>query len=167
MNSHHVFDGAVPQGSSHPGLRWALGNGLADSLLPVRKSRGTLLSQAQFQTEAARRRVDQIEAMISDIERGSKSLDDEIRAEENRTGLRDPTHFVYPTYAKATIARRDNLNRSADVLKDLLSEAKLALAKALARVEEADGLRVQVAEPARCIRTSTPDALALSEHSTK
>jgi flagellar FliJ protein len=136
MGSHHEFDGAASQTLFEPKLRWARPHDLADSHFSARRSRGTRLSQAQFQIETARRRVDQIEGMIVGLESVAKSLDDEIRTEENRTGSRDPAHFAYSTYAKATIARRDNLNRSADVLKDMLSEAKAALAKALIRAEE-------------------------------
>jgi flagellar protein FliJ len=140
MNSHHEFDSANLQRRFDPKLRWAQRHDLADSHFSGRKSRGTRLSQAQFQIETARRRVDQIEGMIVGLESVAKSLDDEIRTEEKRTGFRDPAHFAYPTYAKATIARRDNLNRSADVLKDMLSDAKAALAKALIRAEEPDRL---------------------------
>jgi flagellar protein FliJ len=34
------------------------------------------------------------------------------RTGENRTGIHDPAHFAYSTYAKATIGRRDNLKRT-------------------------------------------------------
>jgi hypothetical protein len=141
MNNHHEVDGANLQRRFDPNLRRARRYDLADSHFYVRRSRGTRLSQAQFQTETARRRVDQIEGMIVGLESVAKSLDDEIRTEENRTGSRDPAYFAYSTYAKATIARRDNLNRSAGVLKDMLSEAKAALAKALIRAEEPAGDR--------------------------
>jgi flagellar FliJ protein len=82
--------------------------------------------------------------MIVSLGSVAKLLDDEIRAEETRTGFRDSAHFAYPTYAKATIARRDNLNRSADVLKGMLSVAKAALAKALIRAEEPDRFRAPI-----------------------
>jgi len=136
MNSHHEFDSANLQRRFDPKLRWARRYNLADSHFSVRRARGTRLSQAQFQIETAQWRVDQIAGMIAGLESVARSLDDEIRTEENRTGLRDPAHFAYPTYAKATIARRDNVNRSADVLKDMLSDAKAALAKALIGAEE-------------------------------
>ena len=141
MNSHHEFDGANTQRPLEPKLRWARRHDVADNRFSVRRSRGTRLSQAQFQIETAQRQVDQIAGIIAGLESVAKSLDDEIRAEENRTGFRDPAHFAYPTYAKATIARRDNLNRSANVLKDMLVDAKAALAKALIRAEEAAGDR--------------------------
>jgi flagellar FliJ protein len=145
MNSHHEFDGANLQRLFDPKLSWARRHDLSDSEFSVRKSRGTRLSQVHFQIEIARRRVDQIEALIPDLARAAKSLDDEIRTEENRTGFRDPAHATYPTYAKAAIARRDNLNRSADVLKEMLSQAKAALAKALIGDEQADRLSANAA----------------------
>jgi hypothetical protein len=120
MSSHHEFDGTAPQKLSHNRLPLALSNGLAESRLLVRKSRGTF-PQNEFQIDTAKRRVGQIEAMIADLNRVANLLDDEIRAEQSRTGIQDPDHFAYPTYAKATIARRDNLKRSIDVLKDMLN----------------------------------------------
>jgi hypothetical protein len=165
MNSHHEFEGANLQRRFDPKLRWARRHDLADSHFIVRKFRGTRLSQAQFQIETAQRQVDQIAGMIVGLESVAKSLDDEIRTEENRTGFRDSAHFAYSTYAKATIARRDNLNRSADVLKGMLSDAKAALAKALISDEEPDRFRAPIIEPARCIRP-TQDALIISERST-
>jgi hypothetical protein len=96
-----------------------------------------LISRKQFQIDTARRRVDQVEAMITDLDRMARSLETEIRAEEERTGVRDPAHFAYSTCARAATERRDNLNRSADGLKDLLNGAKATLAEALSGAEEA------------------------------
>ena len=129
MNSLREFDGTNTQGPFEPKLRRARRHDLADSRFSIRRSRGTRFSQEQFQIETARRQVDQIAGMIAGLESAAKSLDDEIRTEETRTGAQDPTHFAYPTYAKATIARRDNLSHSADLLKDMLIDAKAALAK--------------------------------------
>lgn len=41
-----------------------------------------------------------------------------------------PDPFAYPTYAKAAIARRKNLKRSADELRIQLEDAKSALGEA-------------------------------------
>jgi flagellar export protein FliJ len=119
------------------------------------KSRETLIRLRKFQADEKRRRVAQIEGMIADFDRMSADLEREITAEQERAGIHDPTHFAYPTYAKAAIGRRDNLKRSADELKGQLEDARMALAEAfeeLKKVElldERDQARERVAENAR------------------
>lgn len=88
------------------------------------KSREALLKFKRFQVEEKRRRVAQIEAMIAEFARMAGDLDREIEGEEKRAGIADPTHFAYPTYAKAARTRRDNLVNSAAELKDQLEDAK-------------------------------------------
>jgi flagellar protein FliJ len=77
------------------------------------KSRDTLIRLKKFQVDEKRRRVNQIEGMIADFQRMSVDLEREIQTEQDRAGIQDPTHFAYPTYAKAAIQRRENLTRSA------------------------------------------------------
>ena len=66
-----------------------------------------------FQVDDKRRKVQQIETMIAEFERMANDLDREIRVEQDRSGIHDPAHYAYPTYAKAALARRDNLKHSA------------------------------------------------------
>jgi len=94
------------------------------------KSRDTLVRLKRFQAEEKRRRVTQIETMIAEFARMAGELDREIAAEEQRSGVADPSHFAYSTYARAARARRDNLQQSAADLRAQLDEAK-------ARFEEA------------------------------
>jgi flagellar protein FliJ len=110
----------------------APGSDLNQSYGPRRRSRETLLLRLKkLQVDNGRRQVAQIEAMIADLDRMETVLESEIHAEENRTGIHDAAHFAYSTYAKATIARRNNLNRTVSGLKDQLAVAKSALANAL------------------------------------
>jgi len=94
------------------------------------KSHEALIRLKTFQVEDKRRKVLQIEGMIADFERIAGDLDREIRVEQDRSGIHDPTHYAYPTYAKAAIARRDNLRHSADELRAQLVDAKAALQEA-------------------------------------
>ena len=118
------------------------------------KSRETLIRLKKFQVDEKRRKVSQIEAMIAEFERMAGDLEREIKTEQDRAGIHDPAHFAYPTYAKAAIARRENLKRSADELKVQLDEAKAALGEAfeeLKKVElldERDQARERAAENA-------------------
>lgn len=91
------------------------------------KSRDTLVRLKKFQADEKRRRVNQIEMMIAEFGRMAGDLDREIAAEENRTGVKDQTHYAYSTYARAARARRDNLAHSAEELKAQLDDARSAL----------------------------------------
>jgi flagellar protein FliJ len=119
------------------------------------KSRNTLIRLKRFQLNEKRRKVAQIEAMIADFQRMASDLEREIVAEQERAGIHDPTHFAYPTYAKAAIARRENLRRSIDELAAQLDEAKVALQESFEELKKAellderDQVRDRVAEEAR------------------
>jgi flagellar protein FliJ len=105
------------------------------------KSRNTLIRSKKFQVDDKRRKVAQMEAMIADFQRMAADLDREIIAEQERAGIHDPTHFAYPTYAKAAAARRENLKRSIDELVTQLGDAKIELQEScdeLKRVELLD-----------------------------
>src|ERR1700676_1922103 len=94
------------------------------------KSRETLIRLKKFQVDEKRRRVAQIEGMIADFQRMSVDLEREIQSEQERAGINAPSHFAYPTYAKAAIQRRENLTRSADELRIQLEDAKSLLGEA-------------------------------------
>ena len=119
------------------------------------KSRETLIRLKKFQVDEKRRRVTQIEGMIADFQRMSVDLEREIQTEQDRAGINDPSHFAYPTYAKAAIQRRENLTRSADELRIQLEDAKSLLSEAfeeLKKVElldERDQARERAEESAR------------------
>jgi flagellar FliJ protein len=119
------------------------------------KSRETLIRLKKFQVDEKRRKVMQIESMIAEFERMAGDLEREIKIEQDRANIHDPSHFAYPTYAKAAINRRENLNRSADELKGQLNDAKDALSEAfeeLKKVElldERDQMRERTEQAAR------------------
>ena len=100
------------------------------------KSRETLIRLNKFRVEEKRRRIAQIETMITEFERIAGDLDREIKVEQDRVGIHDPAHFAYPTYAKAAMQRRENLKRSAGELKIQLADAKSALEEAFADMKK-------------------------------
>jgi len=107
------------------------------------KSRDTLVRLKRFQAEEKRRRVTQIEAMIAEFSRMATDLDREIVTEEQRTGVSDPLHFAYSTYASAARARRDNLQISAEELRGQLDEARARLDEAGAELAKAQSMDVR------------------------
>lgn len=104
------------------------------------KSRDTLLRLKRFQADEKRRRVTQLEMMIAEFNRMATDLDREIAAEEQRARISDPSHFAYPTYARAARSRRDNLLSSTEELRGQLQEAGARLDEALADVAKAESL---------------------------
>ena len=134
------------------------------------KSRETLIRLKKFQVDEKRRQVVQIEAMIAEFERMSRDLTREIQVEQDKAGIHDPGHYAYPTYAKAAVTRRDNLQRSADELRGQLADAKDALAEAfeeLKKVElldERDQQRDRVAVDAREQANLDHIGLAIARH---
>jgi flagellar protein FliJ len=119
------------------------------------KSHEALIRLKTFQVDDKQRKVVQIETMIAEFERMANDLDREIRVEQDRSGIHDPAHYAYPTYAKAAIARRDNLKHSADELRAQLVDAQTALQEACderRKVEllgERDQQRERAAQDAR------------------
>jgi flagellar protein FliJ len=107
------------------------------------KSRETLVRLKKFQVDERRRKVAQIETMIAEFDRMAGELEREIRHEQDRSGIHDPAHFAYPTYAKAAIARRENLKRSIDELRIQLEDAKSALGEAFDELKKLELLDVR------------------------
>ena len=87
------------------------------------KSRETVFKLKRFEADEKVRKVAGMEVMIRDFEAMVVDLDRQIQAEEDRTGLRDPMHFAYSTFAKAAGVRRSNLRQSIDKLRLQLDAA--------------------------------------------
>jgi flagellar export protein FliJ len=112
------------------------------------KSRDTLVRLKRFQVEEKRRRLSQIEMMIAEFNRMAGELDREIALEEQKSGVKDATHYAYSTYARAARARRDNLLHSAGELKGQLEEARLLFDQASDELSKAQVLENRDKAPA-------------------
>ena len=104
------------------------------------KSRDSLIRLKRFHADEKQRQVAQMEAMIAEFERMAKDLDDQILAEQERSGIHDAGHFAYPTFAKAAMQRRDNLKTSAEDLKVQLAVAVAERDAAVAELEKAEAI---------------------------
>jgi hypothetical protein len=107
------------------------------------KSREAVLRLKRFQVEEKRRQVARIEATVAQFERMAKDLEDQIKAEEDKSGIHDVGHFAYPTFAKAAMQRRDNLKASAKELDVQLEAARQAMAAAVDDLEKAEAIAVR------------------------
>ena len=114
------------------------------------KSRDALMRLKRFQVDEKRRKLAQIDTMISEFKRMATDLEREIETEEARAGISDRAHFAYPTYARAAIQRRDNLLQSADDLGKQLEEARAELEEAFEELKKFEILddREQIKERA-------------------
>lgn len=100
------------------------------------KSRESLIRLHRFQVDEKRRQVAEIEAMIADFARKESELDEQIKVEQQRSGISDESHFAYPMFAKAARQRRDNLRASVEELQGRLDAAKADLSEAFAELKK-------------------------------
>ena len=104
------------------------------------KSRDNLLRLKHFQVEDKTRQLAQIDMMIGEFEKMHSDLDAQINFEEEKAGITDPTHFAYPTFAKAARQRQENLANSVGELKEKRVNAVAALEEADADLQKAQKL---------------------------
>lgn len=104
------------------------------------KSRDGVIRLKRFQVEEKRRQVTQIEGMISEFDRMAKELNDQVIAEQERSGIKDAAHFAYSTFAKAATQRRDNLTASQHALREQLATATASYEEALAELTKLEAI---------------------------
>jgi flagellar protein FliJ len=76
--------------------------------------------------ECKRHKLSRIVLMIEELSLGMAILNGEIAAREKKSGISDPKHFAYPSYAKAAAHRRDNLLRTIEELKRCAALERMA-----------------------------------------
>lgn len=123
------------------------------------RSRDTLLRLHRFRTADKRRQVADIDSMIQDFMRKYDDLDAQVKFEEGRNGVSDPSHFNYSMAAKAARSRRDNLMKSIGELKDQLTDAQAALSEAEAELRRAE-LLAEKESPGSAALPASPGPLA-------
>ncbi len=119
------------------------------------RSRKTLIQLRRFEVDERRQIVADIETMMVDLQQMAVDLERQIQAEQERAGVDDVNHYAYPTFAKAAIQRRDNLNNSIGDLEAKLEESRDLLVEAFEElkkvelIEERDTERVRAQTAAR------------------
>ncbi|MCF6367655.1 flagellar export protein FliJ [Rhizobium halophilum] len=104
------------------------------------KSRDSLVRLKEFQVNEKRRQLQQLQMMMAEFERMAKELEYQIGLEEKKSGITDPNHFAYPTFAKAARQRADNLQVSIRDLRIQQEAAELAVEESQAELEKATAL---------------------------
>ena len=118
------------------------------------KPRDSALRLKRFEAGEKARKVSSLETMILDLEHIAADLTRQISAEEERTGIKDPVHFAYSTFAKAAGQRRSNLLTSITDLKVKLDSAR--------REHEEIALELSKLEPAESRDTDRQHGKATS-----
>lgn len=91
------------------------------------KSRESIVRLKEFQLKEKRRQLKQLQMMMGEFERMAKDLENQIQYEEKKSGITDPGHFAYSTFAKAARQRSDNLQVSIKELKVQQDAAEAAV----------------------------------------
>jgi flagellar protein FliJ len=100
------------------------------------KAREAALRIKRFEADENSRKVANLESMIADFNLMAADLERQIQAEEDRTGIKDPNHFAYSTFAKSAAHRRNNLRASASELKGKLEAAQKSRDDAVGQLSE-------------------------------
>ncbi len=102
------------------------------------KSRQSLIRLRRFQVEEKQRQVNEIEMMMRDLQQKQFDLHEQVRFEQERSGIVDISHYAYPTFAKSAKDRADNIQVTIDGLQGQYDLARNDLAESfeeLKRVE--------------------------------
>jgi len=104
------------------------------------KSRESLIRLKRFQVDEKRRQVGQIELMVTEFQGMIRDLDAQIAVEEEKAGIDDIGHFAYPTFAKAALQRKENLQVSITDLNEQLERAQDQLREAIGELKKVEKL---------------------------
>lgn len=102
------------------------------------KAREAALRVKRFEADENSKRVANLQSMIRDFQTMAADLDRQIQAEEDRTGIKDSSHFAYSTFAKSAAQRRNNLRASAAELDTKLQAALKARDETATELSQAD-----------------------------
>ncbi len=127
------------------------------------KSRDAVIRLKRFEVDEKRRKVEDIEAMIGELNTMATDLDRQIAIEQERAGVSDVNHYAYPTFAKAAIQRRDNLANSVSGLEAKLAAARGDLDEALEEMKKIELLQERDAERLR-VESPAPELVAVGAH---
>ena len=94
----------------------------------------------RFEADEKSRKVQGLEQMIMEFEQMARDLERQITTEEERTGIKDPSHFNYSTFAKSATVRRENLEASITELRAKLEDSQKELDEALAEANPLGGV---------------------------
>jgi len=121
----------------------------------------------RFEAEEKGRKVQDLELMVRDLEQVALDLERQITSEEERSGIKDPGHYAYSTFAKAAAQRRQNILASLTDLKARLEQAVVERDDALEDLQASEAAEQRDCNRDRrkfsCLAKPSPLS-ALSDH---
>lgn len=100
------------------------------------RNRESLIRLHKFQVDEKRRKVAELEIMLTEFQSRERELDRHVKAEQERAGISDVAHFAYPMFAKSVMRRRENILQSIQGLERQLEDAKDELAGAFRELKK-------------------------------
>lgn len=88
------------------------------------KARDSALRLKRFDVAEKARKLADLDRMVREFEGMVTDLERQVTTEEERTGIRDPGHFAYSTFAKSVTVRREKLTATIDGVKAQLDAAR-------------------------------------------
>ena len=113
----------------------------------------------RFEAQEKSRKVEDLEHMIHEFEQVASDLERQIKAEEERTGVRDQAHYNYSTFARSAAQRRENLLASAAGLKERLDNAVRERDEFLEQVDRVSAVEPRTNMSVRRSRGAAPTVL--------
>ena len=104
------------------------------------KAREVTIRTKRFEADEQSKKVANLQFMIRDFEAMATDLERQVQAEEDRTGIKDASHFAYSTFAKSATQRRNNLRASAAELSAKLQAAVKERDAAVEGLSDANGI---------------------------
>ena len=132
------------------------------------RNRESLIRLHKFQVDEKRRKVAELELMLSEFRQRERDLEAQVEAEQRKAGISDVAHFAYPMFAKSVIRRRENILESIEGIEVQLEVAKEELAAAFRELKKyellEDSRKRKVRKAAMRVEQAELDEIALSIH---
>lgn len=110
------------------------------------KSRESIIRLHRFKVDEARRKLQALEGMKAELEKKGSELEVTVAAEQRRAIEDEIGRYAYPGFARAINSRRDNLNKSLELVEGQIAAAQEELNAAyreLKKFELAEETRVR------------------------
>ena len=100
------------------------------------RNRESLIRLHKFQVDERRRKVAEIELLLTEFRNKERELEAQVLAEQEKAGISDEAHFAYPMFAKSVQKRRENILQSISDLEEQLGRAQEELAAAFRELKK-------------------------------
>ncbi len=100
------------------------------------RNRESLIRLHKFQVDERRRKVAEIELLLTEFRNKERELEAQVLAEQEKAGISDEAHFAYPMFAKSVQKRRTNILQSIADLEVQLGAAQDELAAAFRELKK-------------------------------